>query len=314
MPNQQGGVFRRDSAQSRLESLLGSPYFSPKRNSLRFVTESGECSETGDSEYDRGDSSLCEADRIELEFLKGSADEASNDDEDGRRGRANITFTLEKSLDTSKNTVYNSTMSHRGSITKFLLQQQLPSMSSRSPSPLSDLCRGSAQGNQSSRGGSSRSSISSFFGGSTRTSFSASSKSRGSNKPTPTDSRRDSSSVLGESLTSGDTSELNSSEMEPEIEKETTTDHLRVDAQSRRESGTSTVVASRLESGQSTVVCSNRSSVIKVAGSPRVSQVGDSVLYRSVNDAQMLHVLAARLLQAKKEESGNDEEHRESVV
>ena len=310
MPNQQGGAFRRDSALSRLESLLSSLPPTPRRISRRNFAHDSQGSGTGDSDDGRGGDSLCEADRIEMEFLQGSgSNDVEDDDQDGGTRRPDDGLRQ----DTSINTVFNSTMSHRGSITKFLLQQQLQSWS-RSPSPLSDSYRGSGQGNQSSRGDSSRSSLSSYFGGSRRASCSTSSKSKSSSKPTPTGSIRD-SVKLGES-TSEETSELNSDELEPEID-ETTVDFLHVDALSRRISEVSTVVASCRESGQSTVVCSNRSSVVKVALSPKVSlQEEDSQQQRFVKDPDMLHVLAARLLQATREKENNFDrkELKESVV
>ena len=322
VPNQQGGVFRRDSAQSRLESLLSSQASTPKRLSRKFFAESSmkSCSSEGsgqrDSEDGRGDSSLCEADRIELEYLKSFATcGESNDHPDGEKTPLSQTNSI--SMDTSINTAINSTMSHRGSITKYLLQQQLQSQSSRSPSPLSDSCRGSAQGatGNQSLGGSSRSSMSSYFGGSRRTSFS-SPKSKTSSKASQSNSRRGSNGILGEDLgetNSEESSELNSSEVEQEIGE---FPKARLPLESRRESGESTVVGSRWESGQSTVVCSHRSSVIKVTGSPRISQVSDSAKFRSVKDPDMLHVLAARLLQAtrEREEGDGKEPIRETVV
>ncbi|KAJ7384293.1 hypothetical protein OS493_022930 [Desmophyllum pertusum] len=173
MPNQQGGVFRRDSCQSRLESLLSSQPSTPgsRQFSRRFFADgSGKSSSSRDdstSSPATGEISLCEADRIELEYLKGFANnDEENDDQDGANKSLCVSTNL--SVNTSKNTVYNSTMSHRGSITKFLLQQQ-----SRNSSPVSGSRRGSTQspimGIQS--GSSSRSSMSSFFGGSRRTSL-----------------------------------------------------------------------------------------------------------------------------------------------
>lgn len=120
---------------------------------------------------------------------------------------------------------------------------------------------------------------------------------------------------FGES-TSEETSELNSDELEPEMD-ETTVDFFHVDALSRRLSEKSTVVASCRDSGQSTVFCLNRSSVVKVALSPRVSlQEEDSQQHRSVKDTGMLHVLAARLLQATREKENifDGKELKESEV
>ena len=241
-----------------------------------------------------------------MEYLNFACSE-SNDANDGEESPVSTTKSI--SADTSINTAINSSMSHRGSITKFLLQQQLQSQASRSSSPLSDSFRGCGSAGNHSRGGSSRSSMSSYFGGSRRTSFSSPSKSK--------DSRRGSNSVLGEDpgeSTSEGTSELNSSEVEPEME-ESSTEQL-PKGESRRGSGESTVVGSRLESGQSTVVCSHRSSVIRVTGSRKISQAGDSAQYRFVKDPDMLHILATRLLQATRERDGGTEGHeiRETVV
>ena len=211
-----GGAIRRDSALSRLESLLSSLPPTPGRISRRNFAHGNQGCGTSDSDDGRGCDSLCEADRIEMEFLQGSGpNDLEDDDQDGGTRRPDAGLCQ----DTSINTVFNSTMSHRGSITKFLLQQQLQSCS-RSPSPLSDSCRGSGQGNQSSRGGTSR-----------RASCSTSSKSKSSSKPTSTGSIRD-SVKLGES-TSEETTELNSDELEPEID-ETTVDFFHADALSRR--------------------------------------------------------------------------------
>lgn len=300
VPNQQDGVFRRDSEQSRLESLFSSRPSTPRMSQMprRFIASSSlkSCSSGGSgprsSEDDKGDSSLCEADRVELEYFKTFADGAhSDEDDDGENSSFSKLNSL--SFDTSINTVFNSTMSHRGSITKFLLQQQPQSHTSRgSSSPLSDSFRGLGLGSSPSRGGSSRSSMSSYFGGSKTTSFSNPAKSR--------DSRRGSNSVLGRDLNEPsfeDSSGLNSSEVEPEIEEPSTL----LLSESRKNSGTSTVVGSRLDSGQSTVVCSNRSSVIREVGSRKISQASNSqqcAQYRSAKDPDMLHVLAARLLQA----------------
>ena len=304
MPNQQGGVFRRDSCQSRLESLLSSQPSTPgsRQFSRRFFADgSGKSSSSRDdstSSPATGEISLCEADRIELEYLKGFANnDEENDDQDGANKSLCVSTNL--SVNTSKNTVYNSTMSHRGSITKFLLQQQ-----SRNSSPVSGSRRGSTQspimGIQS--GSSSRSSMSSFFGGSRRTSLSSHSKAKGSSKGSQSGSNDNS----GES-NSDETSEVNSFELEPELaDLEFSPVQLLFGDSSRRESGDSTVVGSRWESGQSTVVM----------GTPKISRAGDSGLFRSMKDTDMLHLLAARLLQATRErnEDGDGDEIRESVV
>ena len=302
VPNQQRGVFRRDSEQSRLQSLFSLSRSSTPRMSqmpARFIASSSfkSCSSGGSksssSEDDKGDSSLYEADRVELEYLKTFADGVhSDEDGDGENGPLSKTNSL--SFDTSINTVFNSAMSHHGSITKFLLQQQQQQQShtSRSSSPLSDSFRGFGLRSNPSRGGSSRSSMSSSFGGSRTTSFSSPAKSM--------DSRR---GTLGKAIhrldepRCIDSSGLNSSEVKPEIEESST---LLLSA-SRRNLGTSTVVGSRLASGQSTVVCSNRSSVIRVEESRKISQASNSLQCaqnRSVKDPDMLHVLGARLLPA----------------
>ena len=83
-----------------------------------------------------------------------------------------------------------------------------------------------------------------------------------------------------------------------------------VDGGSRRGSGESTVVGSRWQSGQSTVVMGTPKNL-----TPKVSRAGDSVLYRSMKDPDMLHLLAARLLQATRERDEDvDVEEKESVV
>lgn len=315
VPNQQGGVFRRDSAQSRLESLLSSRSSTPRisQRSRRFFADSsfksGSSSGSRGSEEDRaGNSSLCEADRMELDYLNSfTPSKEGHETEDGEKTPLSKSNSL--SMDTSLNTVFNSTMSHRGSITKFLLQQQLQSQNSRSSSPLSDSCRVLGHSGSHSRGDSSRSSMSSYFGSSRRTSFSSPSKSK--------DSRGGSNSILGEDLSesnSQETSDLNSSEVEPEVE-ESSTEQL-PEVESRRDSGESTVVGSCFESGQSTVVGSHYSSVIRVAGSRKISQVSNTALCKTVKDTDMLHVLAARLLQAARERDvgTDDKRFKESVV
>lgn len=79
---------------------------------------------------------------------------------------------------------------------------------------------------------------------------------------------------------------------------------------SRRESGESTVVGSRFQSGQSTVVMNTP----KVS-TPKLSRAGDSALFRSVKDPDLLHLLASRLLQATRQrDEDTDVEERESVV
>ena len=152
MPNQRGGVFRQDSCASRIESLLSSQQSTPRSRAGMFFPEHRSFkSSSGDSRNGStsaaGESSLCEADRIEMEYLKGFRHSSENsDDQDGSKTSLSESNSL--SMDTSINTAINSTMSHRGSITKFLLQQQLQSQS-RSPSLVSGSRRGSM--NQSGR-------------------------------------------------------------------------------------------------------------------------------------------------------------------
>ena len=302
MPNQQGGVFRRDSCTSRIESLLDSQQSTPRsRTGTFFFEDRSAKSSSGDSEdvstSTTGEISVCETDRIEMEYLKSFRDSSENsNDQDAANSL---------SLDTSINTAINSTMSHRGSITKFLLQQQLQSHS-RASSPLSGSRRGSM--NQSGRS-SPMNLTSSYCGGSSRTSFSSlAPKSSGSGKGSRVESRRVSTDIPGES-NSDNSSDENYAELHPEIAPPYA-EQLLTDGGSRRGSGESTVVGSRWQSGQSTVVMGTPRNM-----TPKVSRAGDSPLYRSMKDHDMLHLLAARLLQATRQtDEAIDVEERESVV
>ena len=79
MPNQQGGVFRRDSCQSRLEGLLNSQSSTPctRKHSRSFFARRSVKSRSLDSGNSSlsspvtGEISLCEADRAEQEYLTG---------------------------------------------------------------------------------------------------------------------------------------------------------------------------------------------------------------------------------------------------
>ena len=306
MPNQQGGVFRRDSCQSRIESLLSSQPSTPRSRQLsRFFHEAlvkSSSGESGDgSSSATGDNSLCEADRIEMEYLKGFA--ANCDIDDGVEKLFSASNSL--SMDTSINTVINSTMSHRGSITKFLLQQQLQSQS-RTSTPVSGSRRGSVQSAKGIRSGGSSpmSSVRSHSSGSSRTSVSSFNlKASFSSKSSQSSSRRASIELPGES-SSNEPSEVNSCELNHELQQ-SSTDLL----SSRRDSGESTVVGSRWQSGRSTVVMGTPKMT------PKISRAGDSALFHSVKNTDMLHLLAARLLQATRQrEEDADVEERESVV
>ena len=309
MPNQQGGVFRRDSCTSRIESLLGSQQSTPRTRTTPFFHEEGPAkSSSGDSEdvssSATGEISLCEADRIEMEYLKSFCDNSENsDDEDG--AKTSLCASNSLSMDTSINTAINSTMSHRGSITKFLLQQQLQSHS-RASSSTSGSRRGSM--NQSGRS-SLMNSTSSYCGASSRTSCSSlAPRSSGSSKGSRVQSRRVSIEIPGGS-NRDNSSDENSAELHPETAAPDD-EQMLTDGGSRRGSGESTVVGSRWQSGQSTVVMGTPRNM-----TPKVSRVGDSPLCRSMKDPDMLHLLAARLLQAtRKTDEAIDVEERESVV
>ena len=305
MPNQQGGVFRRDSCTSRIESLLDSQQSTPRsRTGTFFLEDRSAKSSSGDSEdvstSATGENSLCEADRIEMEYLKSFRDSSDSSENSDDQDAANSL-----SLDTSINTAINSSMSHRGSITKFLLQQQLQSHS-RASSPLSGSRRGSM--NQSGRS-SPMNLTSSYCGGSSRTSCSSlAPKSSGSGKGSRVESRRVSTDIPGES-NSDNSSDENYAELHPEIAPPYA-EQLLTDGGSRRGSGESTVVGSRWQSGQSTVVMGTPRNM-----TPKVSRAGDSPLYRSMKDHDMLHLLVARLLQAMRQtDEAIDVEERESVV
>ena len=309
MPNQQGGVFRRDSCTSRIESFLGSQPSTPRSRTRTFFHEDQSAKNSSGGSGDvstsaTGETSLCEADRIELEYFKSFRYSSENiDDEDAAEKSLCASNSL--SMDTSINTAINSTMSHRGSITKFLLQQQLQSQS-RTSSPVSGSRRGSM--NQSDRS-SLMNSTSSYCGGSSRkSSTSLTPKSSGSGKGSRVESRRVSTELPGGS-NSEESSDENSAELHPEIAPPCA-EQLLTDGCSRRGSGESTVVGSRWQSGQSTVVMGTPRNM-----TPKVSRVGDSALCRSMKDPDMLHLLAARLLQATRQRDENvDVEEWESVV
>ena len=309
MPNQLGGVFRRDSCTSRIESLLSSQQSTPRSRTRAFFLEDRSAkSSSGDSEdvstSATGEISLCEADRIEMEYLRNFRYGSENSD-DQDAAKTSLCASNSLSMDTSINTAINSTMSHRGSITKFLLQQQLQSHS-RTSSPVSGSRRGSS--NQSGRS-SPMSSMSSYYGGSIRTSCSSlAPKSSGSGKGSRVESRRVSTEHPGGS-NCDDSSDENSAKLHPEISPPYA-EQLLTDGGSRRGSGESTVVGSRWQSGQSTVVMGTPKNM-----TPKVSRAGDSALCRSMKDPDMLHLLAARLLQATRHRDGDvDVEERESVV
>ena len=146
--------------------------------------------------------------------------------------------------------------------------------------------------------------MSSSFGGCIRTSSSSSSKAKkGSFKSSRAESRRGSVEVSAESNSEESHEEISS---EPEPEMETLSLRQLFGDGSRRGSGESTVVGSRWESGQSTVIM----------GTPKVSRGGDAVLFRSgMKDTDMLHLLAARLLQATRGREDEDcGEEKETVV
>lgn len=269
--------------------------------------------DSGDSSTSAtGEISLCEADRIELDYLRGGATNSENsDDQDGVKKSLCASSSL--SMDTSINTAINSTMSHRGSITKFLLQQQLQGQS-RASTPVSGSRRGSIQspmGNQSGVS-SPKSSVSSYMSGSSRTSSSRASfsspvlKASGSSSKSSQPGSRRVSIELPEDSNDDELSE-ESCNLDHEI-AQISTDILLPD-NSRRGSGESTVVGSRRQSGRSTVI----QGTPKLT--PKASRVGDAALFRSVKDIDMLHLLAARLLQATRQRGEDgDVEERESVV
>lgn len=305
MPNQQGGVFRRDSCTSRIESFLGSQPSTPRLRTGTFFPEDRSAKsisgDSGDgSTSATGEISLCEADRIEMEYLKGFhySNENSDDEEAAKRP---LCASNSLSVDTSLNTAYNSTMSHRGSITKFLLQQQLQSQS-RTSTPVSGSRRGSM--NQSDKI-SPMNSISSYCGGFDRTSCTS---------PTPKSSgsrveSRQASTELSRGSNSDHSVDEKCAELDPEIAS-SHAEQLLADTGSRRGSGESTVVGSRWQSGQSTVVMGTPKNL-----TPKVSRAGDTALCRSIKDPDMLHLLAARLLQATRERNEDvDVEEKESVV
>ena len=309
MPNQQGGVFRRDSHTSRIESFLSSQQSTPRsRTGTFFLEDRSVKSSSGDSRDGStsatGDISLYEADMIEMEYLKGFRYSCENcDDQDV--AKTSLCESNSLSMDTSINTAINSSMSHRGSITKFLLQQQLQSQS-RTPSPVSGSRRGSM--NQSDKS-SPINSISGNCAGSRRTSCtSLTPKSSNSGKASRVESRRVSIELPRES-NSEESANENSAELHPDIAP-SYAEQVPTEGGSRRGSGESTVVGSRWQSGQSTVVMGTPRNL-----TPKVSGTGDSVLCRSMKDPDMLHLLAARLLQATRQrDEDGDVEERESVV
>lgn len=309
MPNQQGGVFRRDSHTSRIESFLSSQQSTPRSRTRTFFFEDrsvkGSSGESRDgSTSATGDISLYEADMIEMEYLKGFRYSCENfDDQDA--AKTSLCESNSFSMDTSINTAINSSMSHRGSITKFLVQQQLQSQS-RTPSPVSGSRRGSM--NQSEKS-SPINSISSNCAGSSRTSCtSPTPKSSNSGKASRVESRRVSIELPRES-NSEESANENSAELHPEIAP-SYAEQVPTEGGSRRGSGESTVVGSRWQSGRSTVVMGTPRNM-----TPKVSRTGDSMLCRSMKDPDMLHLLAARLLQATRQRVEDvDVEERESVV
>ena len=153
------------------------------------------------------------------------------------------------------------------------------------------------------------SSMSSYCGGSSRASSSSLfPKSSGSSKGSRVESRRVSTELPGESK-SDQSSDVSCTELDPKIEPPYA-EQLLTDGGSRRDSGESTVVGSRWQSGQSTVVMGTPKNM-----TPKVSRAGDSALFRSMKDPDMLHLLAARLLQATRQRDDDvDVEERESVV
>lgn len=309
MPNQQGGVFRRDSHMSRIENFLSSQQSTPRsRTRTFFFDDRSVKGSSGDSRdgstSTTGDISLYEADMIEMEYLKGFRYSCENfDDQDA--AKTSLCESNSFSMDTSINTAINSSMSHRGSITKFLLQQQLQSQS-RTPSPVSGSRRGSM--NQSEKS-SPINSISSNCAGSSRTSCtSPTPKSSNSGKASRVESRRVSIELPRES-NSEESANENSAELHPEIAP-SYAEQVPTEGGSRRGSGESTVVGSRWQSGRSTVVMGTPRNM-----TPKVSRTGDSMLCRSMKDPDMLHLLAARLLQATRQRVEDvDVEERESVV
>ena len=309
MPNQQGGVFRRDSQTSRIESFLSSQQSTPRSRTRTFSLEDRPVkSSSGDSRDGSTsateDISLYEADRIEIEYRKGFRYSCENcDDQDA--AKTSLCESNSLSMDTSINTAINSSMSHRGSITKFLLQQQIQSQS-RTPSPVSGSRRGSM--NQSDKS-SPINSISSTCAGSSRTSCtSLTPKSSSSGKASRVESRRVSIELPRESNTEESANE-NSAELYTKIAP-SYAEHAPTEGGSRRGSVESTVVGSRWQSGQSAVVMGTPRNM-----TPKVSRTDDSVLCRSLKDPWMLHLLAARLLQATRQRDEDvDVEERESVV
>lgn len=240
MPNQQGGVFRRDSCQSRLEGLLNSQSSTPctRKHSRSFFAGRSVKSRSLDkgnsslSSPVTGEISLCEADRAEQEYLTGFT--IDNEADVATDGASNEKSSF--SMDTSINTVFNASMSHRGSITKFLLQQQLQSQS-RASTPLSGSRRGSSQSPMGlqSGGSSSRSSMSSSLG--FRTSSSSPSRGKGSFKRSLSESRQGSFEVSEESSSEESFEQISS---EPEAEMDTLSLGQLFNEDTRRESGEST--------------------------------------------------------------------------
>ena len=282
MPNQHGGVLHRDSCESRLENILGIGASSPvsSENLTKFMEDSV-------SKGSNAKQSDFEADRIERDFLEGLA---SGRTEDDAWDTDDFSESQILSLSTSLNTAFNSSMSHRGSIAKALLQEQ---SLSRTPTP--NLRRTSSQSISPEAvfngrlGGSRRGSNESWRSSTWKRSSKSSSRSSQTEirSPHASESSDFSATNVWEQRTTEPTKRLLE---QPEI--------------------------TAPGSGQSTVVCSHRSSLMRMVGNQDSALSGDPTQNRSVpQNSNMLHLLAARLLQVSRIKSeAMEQEERESVV
>lgn len=132
-----GRRFQRDSVDSRMDSLMSTAL---SRTSRSISFRAGGTTQE-DSRSDKEKASECKSGSS-----KNSSEEQVNDlDEEYlynyEENEENIDISLswtDLSFNTSKNTNFNSSMSHRGSVARVLLSHQLSFVSSRSGSPINN--------------------------------------------------------------------------------------------------------------------------------------------------------------------------------
>ena len=133
-----GRRFQRDSIDSRLDSLLTTALTQNSRE-INSIGRGGAIQDDSRREKELNRS----ASKMTQDSSEGREDEEDLDvkylyDYDDNDENSDLCLSwADLSMNTSKNTSFNSSMSHRGSITRVLLSHQLAALGTRSASPIS---------------------------------------------------------------------------------------------------------------------------------------------------------------------------------